>query len=687
MASAQGKKIRELYVAVDANLTGFERGMKAVGVGIDSAKREWRSKFSGFSEVSNQLANSLLGFSAIAAAGAVGLVRMAGQLEMTAASFEVLLGSAEKANRLLADLRDFSARTPFQFSQLANASQQLLAFGFSAEAIIPMMTAIGDAAMGNAEKIGRITLALGQMQAKGRVQAGEMLQLTEANINAYKYLAEAIGISQEELRRGMDTGKISLDARQAVKTILQGMETEFAGMMDRASQTLLGRWSTFIDTLEQVGQNRGGGLLETAGKVLDFASGLVQWLDKLNPKLLLWAGGLAAVGGVFLKLINFGIQLRYQLAGIAVAQMIQGGAAAAAAKQNVMLAGSFAAISLAAAVMAARVAAAMLTLVSMTVIVTSVMDLYEQFTTKKEDRKAFWDTRTGKLARFFGIGPQADMADDMAADAAKTAAEVVAAIERALGGQGPLVVAGQSDAGKINQLKYDMGQSVIRDRDRLAWATQGRLQMQQALIADYNAASDASERMRLRHQTDRARMAHEHEREQLALSMLQYREVYAATSEAAIKSINERYDLDRIRMTEQQRSALDMLDYRARKEEQQHRRQIEMDRQRYEQQKSYLLEIANSYLQYNRDYVRGIEAGIDRASRMQALPDDAGWRAARNQVVPLAPGMGRISNQVPQVALVHRVEVKTDSRMFTAEVRSEIDNTLRGEALLVPGVG
>src|SRR5919202_610426 len=110
--------------------------------------------------------------------------------------FTTMLGSGEKAQAFLGDLQKFAASTPFELPGLIQTSQQLLAFGFDANKVIPMMTAIGDsvAALGAGPDVMQgITLALGQMQAKGKVSAEEMNQLAERGIPAWKYLASAIG--------------------------------------------------------------------------------------------------------------------------------------------------------------------------------------------------------------------------------------------------------------------------------------------------------------------------------------------------------------------------------------------------------------------------------------------------------------------------------------------------------------
>ena len=118
--------------------------------------------------------------------------------------------------------------------------------------MIPTLTAVGDAAAGvglGAEGINRITLALGQMAAKSKVQAGEMMQLTETGIPAWKMLADQIGVSVPEAMSMVSKGAI--DAATGITALVSGMEQSFGGMMDQQSQTISGTWSTLMDGLEQ----------------------------------------------------------------------------------------------------------------------------------------------------------------------------------------------------------------------------------------------------------------------------------------------------------------------------------------------------------------------------------------------------------------------------------------------------
>jgi tape measure domain-containing protein len=247
---------------------------------------------------------ALLPMSAGFAALGGGAVYLAGKLEQVKIGFTTMLGSAQKADAFIQKLRDFAAATPFQFTDLTTASQRLLAFGFSAEKIVPMLTAVGDAVAGlggGSEKIQAVTLALGQMQAKGKVSAQEMMQLTEAGVSAWDYLAKSIGKSVPEAMKMAEQGAIA--AGPAIEGIIAGMNEKFGGLMAAQSQTLLGLASTVKDNLEAALTDLGTVLMPAAkGAVNAFTAmmpainGATAAFAKMPEPLKMAAAGLLAIG-------------------------------------------------------------------------------------------------------------------------------------------------------------------------------------------------------------------------------------------------------------------------------------------------------------------------------------------------------------------------------------------------------
>jgi tape measure domain-containing protein len=198
--------------------------------------------------------------------------------EQSQIAFTTMLGSGEKAEKFLNRLQQFAAKTPFEFPDLVRSSQRLLAMGFTADQVLPTMTAVGDAVAGlggNAETMERVTTALGQIQAKGKASAEEMMQLTEAGIPAWKMLADAIGVDVPTAMSMVTKGAI--DAETTVKAVTEGMEKNFGGMMEKQSHTFAGLWSTVKDNFSMIAGTVMGPFFDLAekglGRLSEFLAG------------------------------------------------------------------------------------------------------------------------------------------------------------------------------------------------------------------------------------------------------------------------------------------------------------------------------------------------------------------------------------------------------------------------------
>lgn len=172
--------------------------------------------------------------------------------EQAEIAFTTMLGSGTGAKRFLDELAAFAAKTPFEFPELVQASQRMLAMGFTSRQVLPTLTAIGDAVAamgGGSEMIDRVTRALGQMQAKGKVSAEEMLQLTEAGIPAWQNLADKIGVTVPQAMEKVTKGAVS--ARTGIDAQIEGINRSFGGMMEQQSKTFAGMLSNLKDTFTQ----------------------------------------------------------------------------------------------------------------------------------------------------------------------------------------------------------------------------------------------------------------------------------------------------------------------------------------------------------------------------------------------------------------------------------------------------
>lgn len=271
--------VASLLVKIGADTSELRKSLNGV-------KRNIRQAFgSDFLKVSNTAALAITGIGAAIAAAGAKAIQAAGNLQNVQTAFTNMLGSAEKASAFTKQLQSFAAATPFEFNQVTAAAQKFLAFGFTAEQVIPTLTAVGDAAAGvglGAEGINRVTLALGQIAAKSKVQSDEMLQLTEAGIPAWQMLADKIGVSVPEAMDMVTKGMV--DAQTGISALVSGMSQKFGGMMEQQSQTIQGTWSTMMDGLEQTAGQVGLRLAESLN-ITGIFQGIGQTLNNFAQEV------------------------------------------------------------------------------------------------------------------------------------------------------------------------------------------------------------------------------------------------------------------------------------------------------------------------------------------------------------------------------------------------------------------
>ena len=360
---AEGVELATAYVTIIPSLKGATRQIESQLSGVDTSKAgsaigkslggsigkslDLSAIGAGLSDAGQKLADvggKLTAGITVPLAGATAAVgtfalRTASAAETTEISFTTMLGSEEAALSMMEELADFAAHTPFELSGLQTATRQLLAYGFTAEDVIPMLTAVGDAtaALGTGQAgIECVTRALGQMQTRGKVSAEEMLQLTEAGIPAWEYLAEAIGTDTAGAMDAVSKGAI--DANTGIQALTDGMERDFGGMMEEQSKTVEGLFSNLSDAIEQplMKLRESDAYERFADSLEDVVDAAGPFVESLLPHM---ESGLDAVSGVLDAatdamdaFVDMGEEGQSQLIGMATAAAAAGPALTVAGK-------------------------------------------------------------------------------------------------------------------------------------------------------------------------------------------------------------------------------------------------------------------------------------------------------------------------------------------------------------------
>lgn len=96
--------------------------------------------------------------------------------------FESLLGDADKAKQLVADLNTLAKVSPLGMEGLANNAVSLLNTGTELAEIIPTLEMLGNLSLGDTNKMNSVVRAYAQIMSKGQLYAEEINQLGDAGV-------------------------------------------------------------------------------------------------------------------------------------------------------------------------------------------------------------------------------------------------------------------------------------------------------------------------------------------------------------------------------------------------------------------------------------------------------------------------------------------------------------------------
>lgn len=220
------------------NENGFNKGLKNLG--------------SIASKGMSVLAGAVAGVTAAMGAGIAAGVKYNASIEQYQTSFEVMTGSADKAAEVIERLKKVGAETPFELPELADTTQLLMNYGFTADDAMDKMMMLGDISQGSADKMSRIATAYGQMSSAGKVSLEDVKQMIEAGFNPLQEISESTGESMASLYKRISKGTLSVDEITASMERATSEGGKYFKSMEKQSQTVNGLISTLKDNAQQL---------------------------------------------------------------------------------------------------------------------------------------------------------------------------------------------------------------------------------------------------------------------------------------------------------------------------------------------------------------------------------------------------------------------------------------------------
>jgi len=292
--------IANVAVVVDA------RGASASLRGLQTQARTTQRAFDGLVGTAARLTAAFSGLQAIRF-----IFGKAADIQTQAKGLEVLTGSATKAAKIIKELQELGAVTPFTSAELITSAKRLQAFGVQTSKVVATTRQLADVSGATGAELAGIVTAFGQVIAKGRLQGEELLQFQERGVALQEQLKNQLGLTGEEFSKQLSKGQIA--AEEVIKAFenLTRSGGKYADGAIAQSDTLRGRLSTLQDAVERLAQQIGLVLEPALKGVLNLA---IVVVEKFGGLLAIIGGVTAAVYALNVALVRF--------AGIGVAAIL-----------------------------------------------------------------------------------------------------------------------------------------------------------------------------------------------------------------------------------------------------------------------------------------------------------------------------------------------------------------------------
>lgn len=265
-----------ITIEVELTKEQIEQGLKSLKTDLNSLSKSSKSidklsnGFSSVGKVASKAGNALtVGLTTpLIALGTAG-VKYNAQMEDFQANLTTLLGNADKASEMLNTLKQMANTTPFETTDLLQATQMMLGFGLEADKTTGYLQTLGDISMGNSEKLMSLTRAFSQIGASGKATMEDINQMIDAGFNPLQIISEQTGKSMADLRDEVSEGKISFEDIAGAMQTATSEGGRYYQAMDKASQTMNGKMSTAMDALKTALGNVTQSLLPIVTQVVE----------------------------------------------------------------------------------------------------------------------------------------------------------------------------------------------------------------------------------------------------------------------------------------------------------------------------------------------------------------------------------------------------------------------------------
>jgi tape measure domain-containing protein len=235
---------------------------------------------------------------AIAAAGVGFLVmgvKAAAAREQIELSFEVMLGSAEKAQSAIADLTKYAAETPFEMPEILQTARGLIQFGETGKEMMSTLEMLGNAAAGTNTPFAMLGLIFNQVRGVGKLVTQDFRQMSTRGVISLQDIAKYYGVTAQAAAKMLSEGKVSFEDFRQILANLSKEGGRYYQMTARQSKTLSGMFSTLKDSVNLLAAELAGPLVIGLKKISEL---VIYLMDNYSGLLKMFLRTAVVIGSI-----------------------------------------------------------------------------------------------------------------------------------------------------------------------------------------------------------------------------------------------------------------------------------------------------------------------------------------------------------------------------------------------------
>ena len=214
------------------------------------------------------------------------VINVTGQIQKLDIAFEAMLGSKADAQKLMAELVNTAAQTPFGLTDLAQGAKQLLAYGTAGDDVNDTLVRLGNIASGMSIPLNDLVYLYGTTMVQGRLFTNDLRQFQNRGIDLTSGLAKQFGVTKDAVAGLVTDGKVGFAEMQKALMDMTNEGGKFYNFMQKESAAVPGQISNLKDSIQMMFADVGKASSGAISTAISGAQFLVENYEAIGKVLI-----------------------------------------------------------------------------------------------------------------------------------------------------------------------------------------------------------------------------------------------------------------------------------------------------------------------------------------------------------------------------------------------------------------